>query len=170
LYFHVVCRGVRQEILFRSKQDFSTFLYIVDQLYGELPFELPSYCIMNNHYHFLIRTKSIPISKLMYLLNSRYALYFNNKYGYCGHVFEKNYYASRVYSSDGLLRVSKYIHLNPLKAQIVKKPEHYPWSSYSFYKKPTTIPPIYINQSEIFQYFNGDLRERRDAYTQFVEE
>lgn len=170
LYYHVVSRGVRQEVLFRKQEDYSTFLYIIDQLYKEVPYKIPSFCLMNNHYHLILQTSSLPISNFMYLLNRRYATYFNNKYCFSGHVFEKSYFSSPIYSREGLLTVSKYIHLNPLKAKIVKKPEHYPWSSYSFYKNHTIIPPIYINLNEVLLNYDGSLLEKKKAYTIFVEE
>jgi hypothetical protein len=66
-------------------------------------------------------------------LNTRYAKYFNKKYDYSGHVFEKRYGAELLDSLDYEFDVSKYIHLNPLKGGLVDALEDYPWSSYHDY-------------------------------------
>ena len=170
LYYHVVSRGVRQEPIFREQKDYSTFLYILTQLYQEkIPFELPSYCLMNNHFHLLIRTKTLSISRFMYCLNKRYATYFNNKYNFSGGVFEKRFFASPIYTTESFLNVSRYIHLNPLKAKLVKRPEHYPWNSYSFYKETSTLPPIFIPINQVLNKFPGSTIDQRKAYCLYVE-
>ncbi len=69
----------------------------------------------------------------MSILNTKYAKYFNKKYNQTGHVFEKRYGAELLDSLDYEFDVSKYIHLNPLKAGLVDALEDYPWSSYHAY-------------------------------------
>jgi hypothetical protein len=66
------------------------------------------------------------------VVNKRFANYYNAKYRLTGHVFEKRYYDQLINDKEGMLEVSRYIHLNPVKANRVKAPENYPWSSYYF--------------------------------------
>lgn len=67
------------------------------------------------------------------MLNSRYAIYFNRRHRLVGHVFQGRYRAELIDSREYELEVSKYIHLNPYAAKMVKKAEHYPYSSYRAY-------------------------------------
>ncbi|MBE4907064.1 transposase [Bacillus luteolus] len=170
LFYHVVSRGVRREAIFINHSDFSAFLYILNQTYDQFSYELPSYCLMNNHYHLLIRIKSHSLAEFMHCLNKRYASYFNNKYGYSGRVFDHNYFSSAIYTYESLLKVSKYIHLNPLRAHLVKDLVDYPWSSYSFYKSGNVYPPTFIPIAHLLDTFNGTINEQRRSYCDFVEE
>src|SRR5436309_9479662 len=126
-YYQIVCRGNRRDPLFRNRSDFQAFLHILVQLYEKIPFEVASYCLMTNHYHLQIRSSEVPFSKLMSLINKRYANYYNTKYRLTGHVFEKRYYDQPIEDKQGMLEVSRYIHLNPVKAKMVMVPENYPW-------------------------------------------
>lgn len=145
-YNHVVCRGNRRDPLFRNTDDFQVFLHILQQIHEKIPFEIASYCLMTNHYHLLIRSKEQPLSKVMALVNKRYASYYNTRYRLTGHVFEKRFFDKVIYSEEGMIKVSRYIHLNPIKANMVEKPEDYPWSSYSLFyrgeKLPTYVVPV----------------------------
>nr|WP_306807537.1 transposase [Cytobacillus gottheilii] len=109
-FYHIVCRGNRRDFLFKEETDFVAFLYILEQVYHKYPFELISYCFMTNHFHLQLRSQNQPISKIMSLVNKRYATYYNTKYNLTGHVFEKRYYDKIITNKQGMLEVSKYIH------------------------------------------------------------
>lgn len=71
-YFdHVVVRGNNRQVIFTEKQDFQEFFRAINYVYDQYPFELLAYCLMNNHYHLLIRSRT-PLSKTMMMLNRRY--------------------------------------------------------------------------------------------------
>lgn len=131
------------------------------------PFELASYCLMTNHFHLQMRSKEQPISKVMSLLNKRYADYYNTKNGITGHVFEKRYYDKMIDSKQGMLEVNRYIHLNPLKAGMVMKAEGYSWSSYRYYLH--TMNHYMVNMNVVLDYFSGNEMEKRRKYQDFVE-
>lgn len=88
---------------------------------------------MTNHTHLQLQTSDTSPKIIMSHLNTKFAKYFNKKYDFTGHVFEKRYGAELLDSLDYEFDVSKYIHLNPLKAGLVNKLEDYPWSSYNAY-------------------------------------
>ncbi|MFZ4451640.1 transposase [Salibacterium aidingense] len=144
-FYHIVSRGNRRDPLFRHKTDFEVFLHILHQTYEKAPFELSSYCLMTNHYHLQMRAREQSISKVMALLNKRYANYYNTRYELSGHVFEKRFFSSRIRDEEGMMEVRRYIHDNPVEARLVKKPEHYPWSSFRFYHNPQLKPPIFLS-------------------------
>jgi putative transposase len=163
-FYHIVCRGNRRDPLFRNATDFQAFLHILQQLYEKHPYEMASYCFMTNHYHLQIRSQETSLSKLMSLVNKRYANYYNTKYRLTGHVFEKRYYDKLIDGKEGMLEVSRYIHLNPVEAKMVKKPESYPWSSYYFYKYPRSIPYQFMNLNCILDYYEGTEEVKREKY------
>jgi putative transposase len=63
-----------------------------------------------------------------------------------------------------MLEVSRYIHLNPVEAKMVRKPEHYPWSSYYLFKQPHAQQPGYMNIHSLLDYYSGTTIEKKEAY------
>ncbi|MCM3118443.1 transposase [Neobacillus sp. MER 74] len=163
-FYHIDCRGNRRDPLFRNATDFHAFLHILDQLHEKTPFEIASYCLMTNHYHLQIRSPEIPFSKLMSLLNKRYANYYNTKYRLTGHVYEKRYYDKVIEDKEGMLAVSRYIHLNPVEAKMVKQPEYYPWSSFYLYRYQSTVPLRFMKMDCLLDYYEGTLEQKREKY------
>lgn len=141
---------------------------MLSEVNKKTPFELASYCLMSNHFHLQLRSQEQHISKVMSLLNKRYADYYNTKNNLSGHVFEKRYFDKAIDSNFGLLDVSRYIHLNPVKAGIVEKPESYRWSSYRYYLHTTHHKLIDFNH--ILKHFTGNELEKREKYQQFTED
>ncbi|WP_228460252.1 transposase [Cytobacillus dafuensis] len=141
-FYHVVCRGNRRDPLFRNTTDFFAFFHILQQLYEKTPFELASYYLMTNHFHLQLRPHEVPISNVMSLLNKRYANYYNTRYRLTGHVFEKRFFDNIIEGKEGMIEVSRYIHL---EAKMVKKPEHYPWSSFHLFKYPNAVQQSYMD-------------------------
>ncbi|MEQ6389245.1 transposase [Bacillaceae bacterium S4-13-58] len=169
-FYHIVCRGNRRDALFNDKHDFLTYLYILRQIYDRYPFEIASYCLMTNHLHLQLMSPEQPISKIMSLVNKRYADYYNTKYKMTGHVYEKRYFDKIIPDPIAMLEVSRYIHLNPLEAQMVLNPEDYRWSSYRHFssEKTTKVEPFF-NTNRILDYFPGTDEEKKLAYCEFVE-
>jgi putative transposase len=167
-FYHIVCRGNRRDPLFCDQNDFIEILHMLEKIYDKIPYELVAYCLMTNHYHLLLRSKEQPISKVMSHLNKRYANYYNTKYCLTGHVFEKRFFSDIILDTTGMLEVSRYIHLNPVKANMVKSPGHYPYSSFHFYTQPSLVPPRYIDTQHLLNYFSGSFNERRERYIEFV--
>ena len=168
-FYHIVCRGNRREPLFLDMHDFYAMLHILTDVYEKAPYELASYCFMTNHFHLQIRSRNHPISTVMANINKRYANYFNNRYQLSGHVFESRYYDKVIDTNDGMLEVSRYIHLNPVKAKLVSRPEEYFWSSYWFYNQTKFLPPCYVNLPTLLNYFRGTVEEKRERYGKYVE-
>jgi putative transposase len=131
--YHVICRGNKQAAIFDDRKDHQKYLALVAKSKELYPFSLHAYCLMYNHVHLLIETHKNPLSDIMKYINTKYAIYFNNRYDLNGHVFQGRYRAEMIDDRSYFLNANKYIHLNPLEAKIVTKLEDYPWSSYSSY-------------------------------------
>lgn len=104
----------------------------------------------------------------MSLINKRYANYFNTRYNVTGHVFEERFFDRMIASDYGMLKVSSYIHLNPVEAGMAAVPETYPWSSYSFYVSEPSKSDIQLNTSAILDIFPGNEKEKKMRYQEFV--
>lgn len=159
LFYHIVCGGNRRDPLFMVDNDFKVFFQIMNQVNEKTPFEFVSYCLMTNHYHLQLRSIDQPVSKVMSLLNKRYADYYNTKNKLSGHVFEKRYYDKIIYSEQGMLKVSRYIHFNPVRAKMTAEPESYQWSDFRYYTH--TLNYNQLNMNVILDYFSGDMQEKR---------
>lgn len=162
---HITARGNRRSDIFKDEEDYKMYLTIVNECKIKFEFELCCYCLMTNHIHLEIETSDVSISKIMKRINQIYAQYFNKKYNYIGHLFQDRYHSELIEDDKQMLVTSRYIHLNPVRANMVKLPEDYEWSSYSMYigKAEEKL----ISSDKILSYFK--VTSKRELYKKFVE-
>lgn len=168
LTYHITTRGNRRNDIFRDEEDFQIYLSMLENnlvYYSSLNYRLVSYCLMDNHVHLVIQTDKEPLKRFMARLNSMYTKYFNKKYNYIGHLFQARYFAEPIEDDIQLLEVSRYVHLNPVKARMVEWPDEYKWSSYSMLigEKYAKL----IDEDIILNYFQYE--RRFELYKEFVE-
>lgn len=161
---HIWNRGVRQDSLFREKGDFLFFKSMMWRMVQKDDCQVVCYTLMSNHYHLCLATGMVPLSKCIMVLQMSYARYFNSIYGYKGHAFESRYGATPAPDDTAILRVSRYIHLNPVKAHMVALPEEYEWSSYRGFMGIADDP--FVRNSRIRDCFPEDFF--RERYRNFV--
>jgi len=159
-------RGADHATTFHDKDDYYAFISLFLQLHRRYRFEIHAYCIMPNHYHILINTPLPNLSTGMRHLNGLYTQYYNKKYKKDGALFRGRYKAILIDAESYLLRVSRYIHLNPVKSRLVKHPGEYYWSSYRFYSQHNGMQPDWLYTSEILLRF-GD-KQQKNKYSLFV--
>ena len=128
--YHVTSRGDRQESIFDSDADRQLFLEIIDQALARLDAEVLAFCLMGNHYHFVLRTRQPNLSRLMRHINGQYTQAYNRRHGVSGHLFQGRFHAVLVDSDRHLIAVCRYVELNPVRAGLVAKPVDWRWSSY----------------------------------------
>ncbi len=138
--YHVIQRGNNKEHVFANDDDKAFLLRQVDECRRGLGFELFGYVVMSNHYHFLLKTGSKPLSKIMHRINGNYARYFNWKYQRSGHVFQGRYKAILVQDERYLFAVLRYIHRNPVDAGVASTTIDYAYSSDRFYRRQQGLP------------------------------
>ena len=131
--YHVINRGNRKADIFRDRSDYIRFLEIVQSEQTRHDFTLHAVCLMTNHIHMLIGTKDEDLSMIIQHILGRYAGCYNRKYELSGHVFQGRFTSSLVRNDRYFLEVSRYIHMNPVKAQMVDSPADYLYSSYSLF-------------------------------------
>lgn len=136
-FYHIIQRGIGKQVLFEENNDYCYFLKLLAQNKSEEAFELHAYCLMDNHFHLLIRSQQAP-SQLMRKLLSKYATYYNKKYGRTGHLFQDCFKSEAVETQEYYFTVIRYILHNPAKAHICAASK-YKWSSYWDYLRKSTL-------------------------------
>ena len=97
-------------------------------------FSLLAYCIMPDHYHLLVKLQSeYSFSKYMNNIENSYSRYFNTLNKRKGPLWQSQFKAAVIEDNETLLHVHRYIHLNPVTSDFVKKPEEWKWSSYNYF-------------------------------------
>ena len=131
--YHVTARGSNKQILFNEQADFKVFMEILKKNMIECGFELYAYCLMDNHYHLVIRDNKDQIDVIFKKINTAYAYYFNTKYERTGHLFQDRFFSEPLVTANQLVNTIRYIHRNPVKAGICSDISDYRYSSYNDY-------------------------------------
>ncbi len=128
--YHVTARGVQQAAIFIDDRDRQSLLAILARILVDGDASAFAYCLMGNHYHFVLQTRLPNLSKLMHRVNTSYGLTFNKRHGRHGAVFEGRFKAFFVDRDAYLLEACRYVDLNPVRAGMVDRPDQWKWSSY----------------------------------------
>lgn len=129
--YHIYNRGVGRQPIFLEEDNYRYTLQLMKKYIGQLEVTVIAYCLMPNHYHFLIRQDGVQAAGLLpqRVFNS-YTKAFNKRYQRSGTLFEGRYRAIHVDRDDYLLHLCRYTHANPVKAGLVSYPEDWSYSNY----------------------------------------
>lgn len=139
--YHVTSRGDRREPIFDDDADRELLLAIVARTLERCDAQMLAYCLMGNHYHFVLHTRRANLSALMQQLNGIYTQAYNRRHGKSGHLFQGRFKAILVDRDSYLLEVCRYVELNPVRAGLVEQPGDWPWSSYRAHCLEGESPP-----------------------------
>lgn len=161
--YHVIVRGNERKAVFKNDNDYRKYLIYLEKSREKYQCHIYAYVLMGNHVHLLLETLQPNISQIMHYISSSYTTYFNKKYRRNGHLFQGRYKSIVVDKDSYLLELTRYIHLNPVRANMVRKAEEYEWSSYRAYigKKKDAV----VSLEELKYYHLFSSRE----YRNFVE-
>lgn len=165
--YHITSRGNEKKDIFRDDHDREDFLNILRHVVKRYNWLCHAYCLMNNHYHFLVETPDGNLAIGMRQMNGVYTQRFNKRQGRIGHLFQGRYKAVVVQKDSHLLEVCRYVALNPVRANMVKSPDEWIWSSYlatAGYKKPHSCLEI----NWILKQLASDSKSAEKAYREFV--
>lgn len=165
-YYHITSRGNEKKDIFRSRKDRERFLLYIESAAERYGAVIHTYCLMTNHYHLLMETPRGNLSEIMQYVNGSYTTYFNVKRKRSGHLFQGRFKSIVVDADEYAMELSRYIHLNPVRAGIVKKPEDHEWSSYRAYIG-RSVAPGWLKTDFILSGFGE--RSRGKNYRAFVE-
>ena len=164
--YHVVVRGDNREPVFVDNADRQEYLGRLSGLKRDFAFACYAYALMTNHVHLLLRPgHQITISKLMQLLNVGYTKYFNRRYRRIGHLYQGRFYSALMQRESHLLEATRYIHLNPVRAAMVRHPKDYRWTSYHAYRQAHENRPSLVDTHFILTIL-GSLR----FFDRFIED
>ncbi|MGN1165331.1 MAG: transposase [Lachnospiraceae bacterium] len=136
-FYHIIVKGINREKIFYQQREKLYFKSIISKHLKKYKAEIYSYCIMSTHAHFIIRAEIQILSLFMAAILAEYALYYNFKHHRNGHVFQNRFISECIENDRYLWTCLRYIHMNPVKAGIIKKPERYKYSSMSEYLTET---------------------------------
>ena len=131
--YHVTTRGVRREDVFRDDRDRRRFLRLLALVVRRFEWDLFSFVLMDNHIHLFVRTPKANISKGMQYLLSSYAAWWTVRHDEPGHVFQSRFHSKLVEGAGYFWTVTRYVHLNPVRAGMIPGPQDWQWSSFPGY-------------------------------------
>jgi putative transposase len=163
-YYHIYNRGCNRQRIFLENENYSYLLRLLHQKLRKFQIKMIAFCLMPNHYHFLVRQESnCPVNQAIQSVFNSYTKAVNKRYGRTGTLFEGPFRAKCVHKQNYLLRICRYIHCNPVKAKLASAPELWRYSNYSDWirtEKSDLADGVFISK-----YFGS-----REKYKESVDE
>jgi len=165
--YHVITRGNNRRKIFRSRDDYLKFTDFVQQQKSKLPFYLYAYCLMPNHVHLLMEMRDDFVSRIMQRILTSYSQYHNRKYNKVGHVFQGRYKSILCQTDQYLGELVRYIHLNPVRAKIVRRPEDFEYSGHRTYLGLDRTG--LVDAELVLRHFGATKKRAVESYIRFVQ-
>ncbi len=155
--YHIMFRGANRQEIFHDEEDRLRFLEILKRYKTEAGMKVYGWCLMDSHLHLLSREGSKEeISITMKRIGVSYVWYYNRKYKTTGHLFQDRFKSESIETDEYLLTVIRYIHHNPVKANMVNSVQDWKWSSCrGYYGNPVTSPEL-LDSDFILEMFAPD--------------
>jgi putative transposase len=175
--YHITARGVERRAIFRDDADRERFLKRLETSVGDHGVRLYLWCLMSNHVHLLVETPRGNVSAFMHGLLTGYTVYHNRRHHRAGHLLQGRFGAKLVEGDRYLLRMSRYLHLNPVntkpskglpvaeRGRILRK---YRWSSYRSYIG-LVQPPAVLDAAPLFRLVCPQGGDVQQAYRRYAE-
>lgn len=166
--YHVTTRGNRRDVIVRDDHDRRRWVDGLQRVVGRYQWGLLAFCLLDNHYHLFVCTPLANLSAGMLTLNSSYTGSYNRRHKLVGHLFQGRYKALLVEDDHHFDAISRYIHLNPVRAGLGERPEQWPWSSCPGYYRASRAPE-WLDCATVLSGFGRQTAQARRAYRRFVE-
>lgn len=164
--YHVILRGNGGQPVFLADDDLYRFYLLLQEGTIRFGYRIHAFCLMTNHIHLVMQVGDIPLSRGMQNLSFRYTRWINWREKKTGHLFQGRYKAVLVDGDRYLLELVRYIHLNPVRAGMVKEPADYHWSGHRAYLGEEFLP--YLTTDWVLGQFGKSVTKARDGYRSFV--
>jgi putative transposase len=164
--YHVLVRGNARQQIFFETADYLRFLRFIGEGIKKYNHRIHAFCLMPNHIHMAVQVGDISLSRIMQNLCFRYTQWMNRRQDRVGHLFQGRYKAVLVDADSYLLELVRYIHLNPVRAGMVKSPEAYLWSSHLSYLGEKKLPWLTIDW--VLSRFSSSGSQTGNEYREFV--
>lgn len=166
--YHVIMRGNACQDIFFDDEDRCRFYLLLQEGIERYGHRIHAYCLMTNHVHIAIQVGEVSLSRIMQNITFRYTRWVNWRQQRSGHLFQGRFKAVLVDADSYLLELTRYIHLNPVRAGMVQSPEEYPWSGHRAYLGSETIP--WLTTDWVLSQFAGKSERARRGYKEFVDQ
>lgn len=164
--YHVMLRGNGGQDIFFDDEDRYRFYLLLQEGVERFGHRIHGFCCMSNHVHLAVQVAETPLSRIMQNFSFRYTRWVNKKQLRTGHLFQGRYKALLVDADSYLLELVRYIHLNPVRAGLVKEPADYQWSSHRVYLGLEVLPLLHTEW--VLSQFAQRLATCRKRYEAFV--
>jgi putative transposase len=145
-------------IFFANEENYRYLLRLINKYSKEKAVSIVCYCLMPNHYHLLVCQKSsIPVSRFIECIFKAYAQAFNKQQGRKGFLFEGRFKHVPVTKQSYFVHLMRYIHLNPVGARLVRKPEDWRFSDYRLWTSMAVDEILSINNRQRLMAFRDEL-------------
>ena len=165
--YHVTSRGDGREDIYLSDQDRYAFLDLLGKCCSRFDWVVYAYCLMSNHYHLVLETLEPNLSQGMRQLNGVYTQYFNRSHSRVGHVFQGRFKAILVDKDAYLLELSRYVVLNPVRANMVRSVRDWRFSSYRA-TSGQEAAPSWLNTDWLLGQLSHTKSRAQERYKEFV--
>src|SRR3989338_4491301 len=166
-FYHVMNRGAGRQAIYLIDDDYKIFLEAVKESAKFFDIRIICYCLMPNHYHLLIQTPKANLSRAMRHLNGVYTQRFNRYHKKDGPLFRGRYKAILVQEDEYLTHLIRYIHLNPIQANLAEDLSKYPWTSHRDYLKGQGQSP-WLHVRLGLAFFSKQLKRALKEYREFM--
>jgi len=166
--YHVLLRGNGGQRLFFSDADYQHLCRLLGEGVGRYGYRVHGFCCMSNHIHLALQVGDLPLARGMQNLAFRYTRWINRRRKKMGHLFQGRYKAILVDRDAYLVELVRYIHLNPVRAGLVKDPAAYRWSGHGAYLGREDLS--WMTTDWVLGQFGGRAGEARGRYARFIRE
>ncbi len=166
--YHVMLRGNGGQAIYFDDDDRLHFYLLMQEGIARYGHRIHGFCLMSNHVHLVVEVGAQPLAKIMQNLSFRYTRWVNKKQKRIGHLFQGRYKAVLVDRDSYLLELVRYVHLNPVRAKLVRQAHHYPWCGHRAYLGRETLP--WLTTEWVLSQFGTRLGTSRNRYEAFVRE
>jgi putative transposase len=166
-FYHVTGKGIDRKKIFHGEADFEKFKLYLQEAKEKFHVIVHCYVLMGNHYHLILETPEANLSRIMHYVIGSYTTYFNSKRRLKGQLFQGRYKAILIDKDRYLSGLSRYLHLNPVRARLVHKPEAYAYSSYRNYV--LNEADALASPDLALKMISPDRKRARQKYRAFVE-
>jgi REP element-mobilizing transposase RayT len=151
-WYHIMTRGRRKEAIFFDDKDYQLFMTVLGECSKLFSLEVHAYSLMLNHYHLLVHTPKGNLSRAMRHLNGVYTQRINSRHKFEGSLFKGRFKSILVEEDMYFLELLRYIHRNPVKANITKSLDEHKWTSHRAYMRENERPEWLRTESALLKF------------------
>ena len=159
-------RGNSAQAVFFRGEDRERFYDLLAEGVRRFGHRIHGFCLMGNHVHLIVQVAEVELSRIMQNVAFRYTRWVNRREGRSGHLFQGRFQALLVDADAYLLELTRYVHLNPVRAGLVEDPAEYPWSGHRAYLGQDHLP--WLHTERVLSQFGRSLGDARRRYREFV--